>query len=532
MQKGIRLDIKTVAFLLDQCARSRALDIGKSVHCHLKLTGFKHPTTLLANHLIHMYCKCGDHVEARKVFDTMGGKNIYSWNNMLSGYVKLGMIKPARRVFDKMPDRDIVSWNTMVIAYAHNGVCDEAVRFYQEFRRMDIGLNEYSFAGIVMVCVKLRELMLTKQVHCQILISGFLSNEILVSSVVDAYAKCGDLIDARWLFDKMARKDVRAYTTLVCGYAKWGDIRSARALFDEIPEKNPVSWTAMIGGYAQNNMGRDALELFVKMMMLHIRPDQFTFNSCLCACASIASLSHGKQIHAYLIRNSFRPNSVVVSSLIDMYAKCGCLKAGKEVFEIMGDKQDVVLWSTLISSFANHGNGEAASNLYGQMLKLGVIPDRVTFLVLLTACSHSGLVNEGVRFFESMITEHNVVPDQEHYACLIDILGRAGCSGDIIDQIKKLSCEPDRHGNVQLGLDCQLSASCVLLSRIYAALGNQESVEKIRKLMNDDNFRKKQAPGKLKVDHNLHQVSVADTCLASREANSVHELLGDQSSGS
>lgn len=431
-----------------------------------------------------MYGKCGDHVEARKVFDKMPERNLYSWNNLLSGFAGLGMVKPARRVFDRMTERDIVSWNTMIIAYARNRCCDEALRFYKELRRLSIGVNEFSFAGVLTVCVKMRDAGLTRQVHCQVLTMGYSPNVIISSSIVDSYSKCGAMIDGRRVFDEMSTKDVLAWTTLVSGYAKWGDMKSAAELFNLMPAKNPISWTALISGYARNNMGSSALELFTKMMIFRIRPDQFTFSSCLCACASIASLKHGKQIHAYLIRTGFKPNTIVVSSLIDMYSKCGYLNYGKLVFDIMGNKQDTVLWNTMISALAYHGHCDDAIKYYSNMVSLGVKPDRITFIVIISACSHLGNVEDGLKYFSLMSCDYGIVPDQEHYACLVDLLGQAGCFEELINQLQKMPCIPDKlawnaliglckiHENLDLGIQTaekliemepQSSTACAIL---------------------------------------------------------------------
>ncbi|CAK9162083.1 unnamed protein product [Ilex paraguariensis] len=549
-RKGLRLDSKTLSLLLKECANSNSLKEGKWVHLHLKLTGLKHPNTLVSNHLIYMYCKCGDHAEARKMFDKMSMRNLYSWNNMLSGYAKLGMVKPARRLFDEMPERDVVSWNTMVIAYARIADCNEALRFYKELRRSDISFNEFSFAGVLTVCVKLRESGLTRQVHCQVSVAGFLSNVVLSSSIVDAYAKGGEMDGARRLFDEVSIKDVLAWTTLVSGYAKWGDMKSARELFDVMPEKNPVSWTALISGYARNGMGYKALELFTNMMMWCVKPDQFTFSSCLCACASIASLKHGKQIHASLIRTGFKPNTIVVSSLIDMYSKCGSLGVGQQVFDMMGNKQDVVLWNTMISAYAQHGYGEDGIIMFVGMVRSGVQPDRITFVVILNACSHSGLVQKGLSYFESMSRDYGIVPDEEHYACLIDLLGRAGCFNEVMNQLEKMPCKPDNrvwnallgicriHGNIELGrkaaehlieLEPQSSAAYVLLSSIHAALGKWDSVEQVRKLMNERHVRKERAISWLELENRLHSFTVSDRLHPSKEEiYSVLELLVSQ----
>ncbi|KAF2302021.1 hypothetical protein GH714_031406 [Hevea brasiliensis] len=285
-------------------------------------------------------------------------RNLYSWNNMLSGYAKLGKTKPARKLFDKMPEKDVVSWNTMVIAYAQSGFCNEALRFYREFRNLGIGYNEYSFAGLLNVCVKFKELELTRQAHGQVLVAGFLSNLVISSSVVHAYAKCREMSDARLLFDEMNVRDILAWTTLVSGYAQLGDMEAANELFDLMPKKNPVSWTALIAG--------------------------------------IASLNHGKQIHGYLIRTNFSPNTIVVSSLIDMYSKCGSMGIARLVFDVISNKRDVVLWNTMISALAQHGHGEEAIQLFDDMVRLRMKPDGITMVVILNACSHSGLVQEGL----------------------------------------------------------------------------------------------------------------------------------------
>ncbi|KAJ7978591.1 Pentatricopeptide repeat-containing protein [Quillaja saponaria] len=529
--RGIRLPSRILANLLQQCGNAKSLREGKWVHVHLKLTGHKHPTTFLANHLIGMYLKCGNDVEARKVFDKMAVRNIYSWNNMLSGYGKLGMLKPARELFDKMPEKDVISWNTMVIAYAQNGFIDEALRFYRDLRRLTIGYNEFTFAGVLNVCIKLKQLEISRQVHGQVLVAGFLSNVVLSSSIVDAYAKCREMVDARRLFDDMTDRDIFAWTTLVSGYAKWGDLELASELFNQMPQKNSVSWTALIAGYARNCQGHEALDLFRKMIMHRFRPDQYTFSSCLCACASIAALKHGKQIHGFLIRNNVRPNTIVVSSIIDMYSKCGVVETSKQVFNLMGNKQNVVLWNTMISALAQHGYGVEAILMLNDMLRSGVNPDRISFVVILHACSHSGLVQEGLNFFNSMARDHDIVPDEEHHACLIDLLGRAGRFDEILQHLRMMHCRPsDRvwnallgvcriHGNIELGkeaaeclieLEPQSSAAYVLLSSIYATLGKWEMVQQVRRLMDQRRVRKERAISWIENESKIHSFTVSD----------------------
>ncbi|ESQ46000.1 hypothetical protein EUTSA_v10000418mg [Eutrema salsugineum] len=531
-EAGIRLPFEVLASLLQRCGDTRSLKQGKWIHRHLKITtGFKRPNTLLSNHLIGMYMKCGKPIDACKVFDKMHFRNLYSWNNMISGYVKSGMLVRARVVFDSMPERDVVSWNTMVIGYAQNGNLHEALWFYRELRRSGIKYNEFSFAGVLTACVKSRELQLNRQAHGQVLVAGFLSNVVLSCSIIDAYAKCGQMESAHRCFDEMSVKDIHIWTTLISGYAKLGDMEAADKLFCEMPEKNPVSWTALIAGYVRQGSGDQALDLFRKMIALRVKPEQFTFSSCLCASASTASLRHGKQIHGYMFRTNVSPNAIVISSLIDMYSKSGSLEASERVFDLCGDKRDCVLWNTMISALAQHGLGHKALRMLDDMIKLRVHPNRTTLIVILSACSHSGLVEEGVRWFESMTVEHGVVPDQEHYACLIDLLGRAGCFNELMSRIEKMPFKPDEHiwnailgvsrihGNVELGkraaeelikLDPESSAPYILLSSIYADHGNWESVEKLRGVMKMRRVNKEKALSWIEIEKKIETFAVSD----------------------
>ncbi|CAG7906817.1 unnamed protein product [Brassica rapa] len=529
-KQGIRLPFQVLASLLQRCGDTRSLRQGKWIHRHLKITGFKTtPNTLLSNHLIGMYMKCGKPVDARKVFDKMHFRNLYSWNNMISGYVKSGMLTRARVVFDGMPERDVVSWNTMVIGYAQSGNLNEALWFYRELRRSGITFNEFSFAGVLTACVKSRELGLNRQAHGQVLVAGFLSNVVLSCSIIDAYAKCGQMESARRRFDEMVVRDNYIWTTLISGYAKLGDMESANELFTKMPEKNPVSWTALIAGYVRQGSGDHALDLFRKMIALRVKPEQFTFSSCLCASAS---LRHGKQIHGYMIRTNVVPNAIVVSSLIDMYSRSGSLESSERVFNLYGDdKRDCVLWNTMISALAHHGLGHKALRMVDEMIKIGVNPNRTTLVVILSACSHSGLVEEGVRWFDSMTVDYGIVPDQEHYACLIDLLGRAGCFKELMSRMEKMPFKPEEHiwnailgvsrihGNVELGkraaeelirLDPESSAPYVLLSSIHADQGNWEPVEKLRGIMKKRRVNKEKARSWIGIGEKVETFTVSD----------------------
>lgn len=471
---------------------------------------------------------------------------------MLAGYARSGMISAARRVFDKMPMRDVVSWNTMIIAFARNGQCKSSVEFYVKLRREGIGYNPHTFSGLVNACVKFGDSKLTQQVHEQILVTGLLSsNLVIASSLVDAYAKGGLLDDAKKVFDEMRVRDVMCWTTLVYGYSKSGDLVSARRLFDRMPERNPVSWTALIGGYARFGFSFEALDLFGRMMGQGVPPDQFTFSSVLCACAAIASLKHGKQIHARLLRTRFRPNAIVLSSLVDMYSKCGDLEGARQVFDLTPpSERDTIMWNTMMSAIGQHGHGREAIQLFEEMVGIGTKPDANTCLVILSACSHSGLVAEGVKFFKCMAESYGIIPEEDHYCCLVDLLGRAGQLEEAVKWIGKMQCQSSArawnallgacriHKNVKLGkevasrlieVDPVNSAPYVLLSNMYAEERNWESVEKVRNLMEERRVRKEHAVSWVEIDNVVYSFGASDQLDPSKEGiDSVLEHLANQ----
>lgn len=471
---------------------------------------------------------------------------------MLAGYSRLGMIAAARRMFEKMPVKDVVSWNTMIIAFVRNGQCWNAVELYLEMRHAAIGYNPHTFSGLVSACVRFGDFRLTQQVHGQVLVVGLLSsNLVILSSLVDAYAKSGWMDEARRVFDEMQVRDVMCWTTLVNGYAKSGDLESARKLFDQMPERNSVSWTALIGGYVRFGFSLEALDLFRRMMRQGFRPDQFTFSSGLCACAAIASLRHGKQIHGRLFRTRFKPNAIVLSSLVDMYSKCGDLEVGRRVFgrTPIGER-DSVMWNTMMSAEGQHGNGREAIWLFEEMVGVGSKPDANTFLVLLSACSHSGLVAEGVQFFKCMAENYGIVPEEDHYCCLVDLLGRGGHLEEAVKWIGKMRYQSSArvwnallgacrtHRNIELGnkvasqlleVDPLNSAPYVLLSNIYAEEGRWESVEKVRHLMEEKRVRKEHAASWIQIDNVVHSFGASDQLHPSKEGiTSVLEHLFSQ----
>eukprot|EP01018_Ginkgo_biloba_P035644 Gb_29805 [translate_table: standard] len=528
-QPGGRVDSDTYALLLQHCVKMKSILEGKRVHVHLNQIGVK-PAVFVANHLINMYAKCGSVVDARQVFDKMPTRNTFSWNTMIAGYVKFGNIEPALQLFDQMPERDVVSWNTMIAAFAQHGPGEEALKLFCRMQQAGVQLNHFSFTSVLSACAAQLALEQGRQIHAHIIRAGFVLDVVVASALVDTYAKCGNIEDARQLFDKMPTRDVLSWTTMISGYAAFGNVECGRELFDKMPERNMISWTAMIGGYAQHGHGEDALKLFYEMELAGMKPDNFTFGSLLRACASIASMKQGKKIHAHLIKSRFESNVFVDSAVVDMYAKCGSIEDARRVFDKIL-KPDVVSWNAMIAGYAQHGHGKDALQLFEEMLQAGMKPDNITFIVVLSACSHAGLVDEGREYFNSMTRDHCITPKADHYVCLIDLFGRAGCLDEAVDCINNMPFEPNAsawnallgacriHGNMELGiraaesllqLEPQASSTYVLLSNIYAAVGRWDDVGKVRKLMKERRIKKEPGLSWIEVKNQVHSFIVED----------------------
>eukprot|EP01018_Ginkgo_biloba_P034752 Gb_24816 [translate_table: standard] len=462
------VDSSTYAYLLQECVNKKALPEGKLVHAHVTEKGFM-PDRFLGNTLVNMYAKCGSLVD-------------------------------ARRVFDQTPERNVVSWTVMIAAYVRYGYADEALTLFYEMLREGIQPNQFTFATILPACANLAAVEHGKKIHEEVIRGEFQSDIFVGSALVDMYVKCRNVENARHVFDKMPHRDV-------------------------------VSWTAMIAGYAQNGNGEEAIKLFRQMQMAGVKPDSDTFAIVLPACANLAALEQGKEIHEVIIRSGYQYNVFVCSALVDMYAKCGSIENARHVFDQM-PQQDVVAWNAMIVGYAMHGCGKEALRLFGQMQHSGTKPDHVTFVGVLSACCHAGLVDMGWQFFECMSRYYHITPTIEHYGCMVDLLGRAGYLDEAQDFINKMPIEPDAvvwgcllgacriHTNIELGecvaerlfeLDPKDAAPYVLLSNIYAAAGRWDDIEKVRIMMKDRGVEKTPGCSWIEVNKQVYAFLVGDT---------------------
>eukprot|EP01018_Ginkgo_biloba_P000501 Gb_29077 [translate_table: standard] len=477
-QRDIKPDSNTYACLVQSCAAVKSVVMGKQVHLHMKKVGFE-PDAVLQTKLVTMYSKCGN-------------------------------MENARQAFDEMPRKNVVTWTAMIAGYTQQRQGEKALLLFYEMQREGKKADQFTFASVLRACAGIRALAKGMQTHADIMKRGFESDLVLRSALVDMYAKCERIADARFVFEEMPERDIVSWNGLIAGYAKCGRMKDARQVFDEMPEKNVISWTAMIAGYTQNGHMEDALAVFYQMQFLGFRPDQLTYASLLRACAGLAALEQGKQIHAQVITSRLQSHFVLATALIDLYTKCGSIDAARHLFEKLPHR-DAISWNAMIAGYGKHGFVKEALQLFEQMKKTGIKPDQITFIGLLSACNHAGLVDEGWHYFESISRDHGIAPIAEHYACMVDLLGRAGRLDEAHEFIKQMPIKPTAevwgallgacrvYFNMEIGrlaaeqlieLKPQNAGTYVVLSNIYATLGRWDAVSKIRKMMKDRGIKK------------------------------------------
>eukprot|EP01018_Ginkgo_biloba_P030314 Gb_23082 [translate_table: standard] len=445
-------------------------------------------------------------------------QDVFLGTKLVSMYAMCGSLGNARLVFDNILKPDVFLWNVMIRAYAKNNPCDEALAVFQRMQWVGIKPDNYTFPFVLKACAGLSALQQGKEIHDQIVRSGFEADVFVRNALIDMYAKCGSVEVARQLFDKMSERDV-------------------------------VSWNAMIAGYSQNGYANEALAVFHQMQLEDVKPNSVTMLGVLPACGHLAALQHGKWIHGSIIRSGFESYVFVTSALMDMYAKCGSLEAARQLFDKMCNR-DVVAWNAIIMGYGTHGNFEEAITLFYQMREAGIKPDHVTFTAILSACRHVGLVDEGWLYFNQMSQHYGIAPTVEHYTCMVDLLGRAGCLSEAHDLIRKMPVEPDgavwgallgacrMHCNIELGkiaaenllvLDPENPGFWVLLSNIYAEAGRWDDVAKWRTKMKDRGLKKRPGCSWIEVNSKVHAFLVGDKLHPQSERiNSMLEALAGQ----
>ncbi|KAL4184207.1 hypothetical protein AMTRI_Chr11g102210 [Amborella trichopoda] len=481
------------------------------------------------NSMISAYARVQDLKNAQKLFDSMPERTAVSWTAMLSAYAKCGQLSLARdRFFDKMPNRTVVSWNAMLSGYAQKGFVNEAIELFRDMvMRREVPPNETTLATVVSACSKHGDPELAEWIIGFVDQCGVKPNCFVKTAMVDMYCKCGSLEKARELFDAMTHKNSFSWNAMISGYSRNGNLCSARELFDKMPNRTVVSWNSMIAGYAQNGLWSLAIELFKEMVeRARVGPDEVTMVSVISACGHLGALDLANWVRETIGTSKIRLSLKGYNSMIHMYSKCGSMEEACRVFFDEMPERDVVSYNALIAGFAQHGHGTEALELFHVMNERGIEPDSVTYIGVLTACSHAGLVQEGCSLFQS-IGE----PSVDHYACMVDLLGRVGRLRDAETLIKKMPVNAHAgvygallnacrmHRDIEIGekvaaelfrLEPDNPGNYVLLSNMYAAARRWEDVERVRTMMRAKGIRKTQACSWVEFRGKIHQFIAGD----------------------
>ncbi|XP_039060466.1 pentatricopeptide repeat-containing protein At1g18485 [Hibiscus syriacus] len=542
-------DVASLVTILPVCAVEGNLEMGMVFHGLAVKLGLNQEL-MVKNALIDMYSKCGCLSQAKILFDKDNNKNVVSWNTMIGGlstegdtlgtfdllrkmqvegrekanevtilnvipvcleksellclkelhsfsirhgfhyddlvanafiaaYAKCGSLFSAQLVFNGMEIKTVSSWNALIGGYAQNGAPEKALKFYLQMINAGIEPDRFSLGSLLLACGHLKTLRFGKEIHGYLIRIGLETNTFILISLLSLYIRCG----------KSA---------------------SARVLFEEMEDKSLVSWNALLAGYSQNGLPDEVLVLFRQMLSDGIQPDEISINSIVGACSQLSALRLGREAHCYALKAYLVEDTFVGCSIIDMYAKSGCIEQSRRVFDRSRDK-DVASWNAIIVGYGLHGDGKEALGLFEKMQEFGRKPDGLTFVGILMACCHSGLVEEGLKYFNQMQNFHGLTPKLEHYACAIDMLGRAGRLDEAVRLVNEMPYEPDA------GIWSSLLSSCktfsaldigakvakklfelepnkaenyVLLSNLFAGSRKWDDVRRVRQKMKEIGLQK------------------------------------------
>ncbi|XP_068635133.1 pentatricopeptide repeat-containing protein At3g63370, chloroplastic [Aristolochia californica] len=583
MQKiGTSVNSYTVVSVLEACAELSLVKLGMEIHASLLKSG-RELHIFEANALVVMYSKAGQMGEAVRVFEKMDEKDKVSWNSMLSSYVQNGFytealgffhdaqrmghrpdqvsvisiasasgrlgkvlngmeahafavkhgfdsdlqvantlidmygkcsyVNYAGRIFLKIPTKDFITWTTFIATHAQNSSYFEALQLFREVQREGMKVDSMMIGSILIALSGLKCVSHVKEIHAYVIRHG-LFDLVLQNSLLDVYGECGKVKEACRLFEGMVTRDV-------------------------------VSWTSMISCLVHNGFASESLNVFHQMVETGVQSDSVTLVSLLSAVSNLSALRKGKEIHGFVIRHCFVMDGSICSSLVDMYSSCGNVDNAYKVFEGINCK-DTVSWTSMINACGMHGRGKEAINLFNRMEETGLAPDHITFLALLYACSHSGLIEEGKRYLEIMKSKHNLEPWPEHYASVVDLLGRSACVNEAYEFIRNMPIAPTTeiwcallgacrvHSNHEIGevaaqklleLDPENPGNYVLASNFFAAKEGWGEVEEIRLTMKKRGLKKSPACSWTEVGNKVHSFVVKDR--SHPQTTEIYSKLGE-----
>ncbi|KAI3968373.1 hypothetical protein MKW92_029289 [Papaver armeniacum] len=467
LEDGLIPDNFTIPFVLKACTKAKALREGEMVHCYTVKTGVL--------------------------------SDVYVKNTLMRLYAVCGLCHAVKKLFTGSAQRDLVSWTTLIQAYVNTDLPEEAVRAFLEMGETELRADEKTMVIVLSACSKLKDLNLGRKLH-------------------------------RYMSDYMVNLDVFVGNALVDMYLKCGDVDFACKVFKDMPIKNVVSWNSLIAGLTHQGKFKEALNVFRRMQSEGVKPDNVTLVGVLNSCANLGVLELGEWVHSYIGRNRIKPDGFIGNALVDMYAKCGRIDQASEVFKNM-KRRDVFSYTSMIVGLAMNGQGEKALEFFSQMSMVGITPNGVTFIGILSACSHVGLVQEGKRHFKDMSSLYKIEPQMEHYGCMVDLFGRAGLIAEAQEFIQTMPIEPDAfiwgsllgacktHGELELAetimkkvveIEPDKDGAYVVMSNIYSSANRQKDAIQIRKTMKERKMKKIPGCSVIEIDGVIHEFRKGD----------------------
>ncbi|KAF7822548.1 pentatricopeptide repeat-containing protein [Senna tora] len=426
-----------------------------------------------SNAMINGYLKINRINEALRVFMGMGERDVISWTSMIDGLCRDGRVAGARKLFDKMPERNVVSWSAMIDGYMKKGWFEDGFDLFSNMRRESlVEVNSTNMTIMIKACGNYGRRLEAMQIHGLVSHMGFEFDNVLSNSIVTMYCNLGCVDMANKIFCTISQKDIVSWNSLISGYVHNNEVGAAYRLFQNMPKKDLISWTAMIAGFSNHGRAEKAIELFnmlpekddivwtaiisgfvnnaeyekalhwyVQMHREGCRPNPSTFSSVLAASASLVVLNQGQHIHTHLLKMNLEYDLSIQNSLVSMYSKCGNVIDAYRIFTDITEP-NVISFNSIITGFAQNGFGKEAIYIYKKMQCEGYQPNHVTFLAVLSACAHAGLIQEGWNYFNSMKSLYGIEPGADHYACVVDLLGRAGLLDEAVDLIHSMPVKP------------------------------------------------------------------------------------------
>uniref|UniRef100_A0A0E0KFE0 Uncharacterized protein n=1 Tax=Oryza punctata TaxID=4537 RepID=A0A0E0KFE0_ORYPU len=462
-----------LATVVGACADQMKYDFGRQAHARMVVSKIEQDLVLSCA-LVNMYCKCGDLDSAHYVLNGLTQVDEFSLSALIYGYASCGHLHEAIQLFDKKEKPSIALWNSLISGCAFACCGNDAFALFARMMRSDVSPDSSTYASILNVCGFSVMVNPGQQIHGCGLKSGAVNDIIVASALIDFYSKCGLWEDACIAFRELRFHDTIVLNSMITVYSNCGQIEEARRIFDMITDKSVISWNSMVVGLSQNGHANDALGLFCEMHRLGLRLNKVAIASALSASSSICSISFGEQIFSLATVLGLQSDHVVASSLIDLYCKCGSLANGCRIFEEI-NKPDEVLWNSMLIGYASNGYGHEALELLELMKTKGIKSSERTFIAVLSACCHSGLVKEGLTWFHRMQADFSVSPSAEHYACVTDLLVRAGRLEEAVEFIENMPFKADAVSWTTVIGGCKAQGNEAMMRKVAKKLMEMES---------------------------------------------------------